>query len=241
MKNSIFHYLHKITLLIIMMGFISSCGEKYENQYQKTLIQAQEALNNEDFNKALNLLEGLKDNKEVNKLRSMAYAGRAGFNSLIIADMISNNQGKDPVKLFFELSRDQYKENSINDLNLALKQIQILYPDVGNRPDDLRSFYGLIQTYKASQIIFKNVNNKIDKCEIVEFISDDLIEIILSLHSATVSLKNYVESIDTFFKKISIELNLPESEIEIEQQLDNFKQKLQEKINEKNTDCSSSL
>src|SRR5690606_29015784 len=150
--------------------------------------------------------------KEVVKLKSMAYAGRAGFNALKIADYVVKSKDKEPVVIVYELADSFYNNRAIDDINTALLNIKTYFPELGLRPTDINAIYGLLQLYKASQLILKNVRGQGSSCEVVEFIIDDVIDLIYSVNSAALSLAREVKEIRERTQSLRLDLNIPEEE-----------------------------
>jgi hypothetical protein len=228
-----------LRIFLITTMLLSGCSKSPEDEYSSKILEIQEALNSEDYSRAIELVETLPaDRREVIKLKSMAYAGRAGFNALKIADLIYHSKDKSPVVLVYELADEYYTPSAIGDVNKAIDNIRLFYPEVDRRPQDINAIFGLAQLYKASQIILKNVKNQeIDKCEIVDFLVDDVIDLIYSINSALISLEKDIQMIRQKTQELRLQLNIPAQENYKQEEVTSVKQKLQEVVYEEIAEC----
>lgn len=226
-------------VVLITTLLLTGCGQSPEDEYSSKIVEIQEALNAEDYSRAIYLVEQMPAEKpEIIKLKSIAYAGRAGFNALKIADLIYNSQNQNPVILVYHLADTFYTPNSISDINIALTNIRSYYPITGNRPQSINAIFGLIQLYKASQIILKNVKTKqIDHCEIVDFLIDDIIDLIYSINSAALSLEKDIQVIRAKTEEVRERLHIPPQEDYKQDEVNEVKLKLQEIVYEEIAGC----
>jgi len=228
-----------IRFIILILLITSGCSLTNEDEYRNSLIEIQEAINSEDYSKALNLLNKMPVNDETAKLTAIAYGGRAGFNALQIADLIYQKEGVPVIALLYEMADKFYKPQALDDLNRAIDYIKIVYA-LKPKNQDINAIYGLLQVYKSAQIILKAVKTQtVDTCDIIEFTTDDIFELTLSLNSASLSLQNYVKVIRDFTNKLREELELPDSEESAEEILNKFKNNLQRAIYEQVQNCGS--
>ena len=225
--------------IFLIMFLISGCSLTNEDEYRNSLIEAQEAINSEDYSKALNLLNKMPVNDETAKLTAIAYGGRAGFNALKIADLIYQKEGAPVVSLLYEMADKFYKPEALEDLNRAIEYIKLVYA-IKPRNQDINAIYGLLQVYKSAQIILKAVKTqRVSTCEVVEFATEDIFQLTISLNSAALSLENYVKFVKDFTDDVRKELELPESEESAEEILNNFKNNLQRAVYEQVQNCGS--
>lgn len=226
-------------VLLILLIISGGCSLTNEDEYRNSLIEIQEAINSEDFSKALNLLNKMPVNDETAKLTAISYGGRAGFNALKIADLIYQKEGAPVVALLYEMADKFYKPEALEDLNKAINYIKVVY-ELKPKSQDVNAIYGLLQVYKSAQIILKAVKTqKVNTCDVIEFATEDIFELTLSLNSAALSLENYVKSIRDFTNKLREDLELPETEESAEEILNNFKNNLQKAIYEQVQNCGS--
>lgn len=215
------------------------CQKNADDEYSAKILEIQEAINAEDYDRAISLVDSLPAHKkEVVKLKSMAYAGRAGFNTLKIADYVVKSKDKEPVVIIYELADSFYNNRAIDDINTALLNIKTYFPELGLRPTDINAIYGLLQLYKASQLILKNVRGQGSSCEVVEFIIDDVIDLIYSVNSAALSLAREVKEIRERTQSLRLDLNIPEEEDFGQQEVDQVKTRLQEVVHEELGICN---
>jgi hypothetical protein len=224
----------KLCIIFTTVLFFLGCQKNPQDEYSAKILEVQEALNAEDYNRAISLVESLPaEKREVIKLKSMAYAGRAGFNALKIADFVSSHKDENAVALVYKLADTFYSSNAIDDINKALINIRAYYPNLSYRPADVNAIYGLLQLYKASQLILKNVKGQnVTTCEVVSFIVDDVIDLMYSINSAALSLSKDIKEIREKTQSLRLELNVPEQETFGQQEVDQVKLRLQEVVYE---------
>lgn len=218
---------------LVTVLVVSGCQKNPTDEYNAKILEVQEALNAEDYNRAIELVNSLPANKkEVVKLKSIAYAGRAGFNALKIADLVVKSKDKEPVVLMYELADTFYQTNSVADINFALENIRQYFPEIGIRPYDINAIYGLLQLYKASQLVLKNVKGQGSSCEVIEFIIEDVIDLIYSVNSAALSLSREVREIRDRTQELRLEFSIPDEENFGEDKVQEVKTRLQEAVHE---------
>lgn len=225
-------------LIILLMLLSQACNLSKEDKEQNQIINIQEAINVEDYDTAINLLKSMPNNDETVKLKAIAFAGRAGFNALKIADLIYEKEGQSPLVVLYELAEKYHKTNSIDDLNQAVLIINEYYKDK-NKNRNISAIYGLIQTYKVAQIIFKNVKNQtVNGCDVIQIATEDVFEIAISINSAIISLENYILFIKNFMNNLREDLKIKE-DMSIELEINNVKNELQNLIYEQIQDCGN--
>lgn len=191
--------------IIIFIFFTISCSQNKDQSLTKKIESAQQALNSSDFDKAIAILESFSNEDKVKiqvvDLLSSAYAGRAGFSSFKVYDLLDKHSNN-PERALFELASNHFKTSDIEDSQKALSYIYSLSKSPDLRPSNLNLKYSTIQVYKISQILIKNINrfeNTLltdwNPCSEINLLSLDIRDILISTNRAVISVKNLQENI----------------------------------------------
>jgi hypothetical protein len=198
--------------LIILLGVLvlGGCGKSAQDQETYYLEKAQHQINIFDYTGALSTLSLLDQNKpQVITLTASALAGRAGFNTLALADMITTHQNN-PLSLLTTLNAD-YGPQALADIYRATQ----LLNSQNDFPSRLQ--YASLQVYKVSQIVLKNYLNQ-DHMQICSSDSvvaaNDLIDIIISLNLSLVKVQEIVTNIYDYVQRLEVELGINPNQLD---------------------------
>ena len=204
------------TWIVIFTLILTSCAPTLDQKdgTKEKLVQAQEAINQENYSEAISILESLDpSNYQVSKLKAISFAGRAGIKTLSIVDLIENNKNQKPGVLI-SLLAEKYAETNVNDSKMAIEIISKYSESLETRSKELNFLYAIVQLYKASQIILKKTElaqtGKIsptwDPCLEAYLLSIDIEEIIISVNKAVKALS--FSNQDIYLKAIKIQEDL---------------------------------
>ncbi len=224
MKNKVGIFLNILKLknykknLFFLFSFIllSCSGPKNGNDYQKIMTQATEAINQEKYSEAINLLDSLPESDvAVARLKSMAYSGRAGIKTLEIVDIIENNKNTNPA-IILKFLAYKYGTTDINDSRKAVELINKINANVASRSEDLNLQYAITLIYKSSQILLNKAilaeqgkfSEIWDPCLEAHLLSIDIKEIINSINRAIFALSYANQQLYSHALKIQMDLQL---------------------------------
>jgi hypothetical protein len=179
--------------LFLLMG----CGSGKLSD-QDLILNAQQAIDNQNFNDALNDLNQISNQnvEEVAYLRASANAGLAGFRAFQIYDIIYTNQSIiPPILLLFILSQ-QYSNTSINYSRDAISAIENFNMVIETRDPTLNISFALTEFYKVSQIVLQDsdLNHtgyfaaNWNPCDDINFPVSDVREVIVALNKGILAL-----------------------------------------------------
>jgi len=219
----------KIIVLILSFLFFGCNHVTGVNNAQ--LEQASADINNQNYNQAILILNSLdQSNPQVKSLLAAAYAGRAGFNGLKLADLIITNS-QTPMNILYSLNT-QYSASNITDIETALAFV----PNDGQLNDRIQ--YASIEIYKISQLILKNYNtdfNTWNPCVDAGFLADDIINIIISINISAEKVKDVQQSFYDYITKLESQLNINPTIVTsnqiTDQDITNFRNALIQQIN----------
>lgn len=192
-------------LLFIGALFLSGCSKSDQDNETYLLEKAQHQINTFNFSGALNTLSKLNQEKPyVITLTASALAGRAGFNTLALVDLLTTYSEKSSVDLLLSLNSN-YSSQDLADIYRAT---ELLYSQ-----NDLQSRiqYASLQVYKVSQLILKNYINqdKIKLCSKESILAaNEAIDIIISLNLSIVKLKEVVSNIYNYTQQLQRDLGI---------------------------------
>jgi hypothetical protein len=182
--------------IIFFLILFSSCSSSNNND-NNLILQAQEDINNFDFNDALTALAGVQNQTDqVIELTISAYAGLAGFRALNIYDIVYNNESINPaVKMLFLLSSN-YNTADVAASRLGIQAVENYNINILTRSDDLNMPFALLEFYKISQILLKDsdlenlgtYSSNWDPCSSLDFPISDVTEIIVALNKGIIAL-----------------------------------------------------
>lgn len=213
------------TYIVLIILLVMGCSKNKNQEITTQLETAQSYINEEKYTEAINILESLpQDNVKVVDLISTAYAGRAGFSSLEIYDIINKNK-ENPQFSLYEIAK-KFDSLNILDSQKAIDSINKLGINPDLRPVELNLKYSIIQIYKISQILSKNINKfkSLDissqtvwnPCNEIGFLSLDIRDIIISINRAVLSIKNIQKDLYEEVKKIQIKYEIDDKILEDE-------------------------
>jgi hypothetical protein len=202
----------KSFLVLIFIGLftLSGCSRSAQEEETYLLEQAQHQINAYKYSDALSTLAKLDQNKpQVISLTASALAGRAGFNTLSLADLITTNKGDPSVALLLSLNAN-YQAQDINDIYRATQLL--------NSQDDFASRlqYASLQVYKVSQIILKNYTHQdqLKLCSEESVIAaNEIIDIIISLNLSIIKVQEIVTNIYDYVQQLQKDLGVNPSQL----------------------------
>lgn len=213
-------------LAFLILFTVIGCSRTGKQEHDYQIESAQVAINEQRFSDAIDILKNMdQTDTQIIDLTSTSYAGRAGFNSLAIADIIENTKG-DPIQALYQIGK-KFGSSNINDSEIAIKFISNISDNPDNRPSPLNVKFSAIQLYKISQIVLKNINHfgtedgiqhvlNWDPCVEANLTAEDLREIIISVNRAIISVKNVQSNVYDSLVKIQNQLKIDPSLFEAE-------------------------
>lgn len=192
--------------LFILMSvlILGGCGKSDQDTENYLLEKAQHQINIMDFSGALHTLSVLdQKNTKVITLTASALAGRAGFNTLALADLITTNQAT-PISLLTTLNA-HYGPQDLADIYRATQ----LLNSQNDFPSRLQ--YASLQVYKVSQIVLKNYIKQDDLKVCSEdsvVAANELIDIIISLNLSIIKVQEIVTNIYDYIQKLQEDLGI---------------------------------
>lgn len=202
-----------VAFILLVVFVLGGCAKSSQDKEAYLLEKAQAQINQQEYSGALATLSSLDQNKPiVITLTASALAGRAGFNTLSLADLVSQ-KNLDPIFLLTELQA-HYDHQSLSDI---LRATNLL-----NSQDDFASRlqYASLQIYKVSQIILKNYTHK-DNFQMCSsdtaLAANEVIDIIISVNLSLIKIKEVVTNIYEYVQDLQRTLGIdPSSLSEIE-------------------------
>lgn len=203
-------------MVLFLALTLCSCSPTLDQKdtVKEKIVQAQEAINQENYSEAISILSSLDEKDyQVSKLKAIAHAGRAGIKTLSIVDLIENNKNENPGVLIALLA-EKYGETNLNDSKMAIDIISRFSESLESRTKELNFLYAIVQLYKASQIILKKadlaqsgkISQAWDPCLEAYLLSIDIEEIIVSINKAVKAL--YFSNNDLYQKALKIQEDL---------------------------------
>lgn len=187
--------------IMIFSILILGCSS---NQQKSLLEEAQFDLNNQNYPAAIAILNQLPITDQTKTMLAAAYAGEAGFNFLKLSDTISKNQNSPSYVLI--LLKDTYRTENISNIATAINTL----PNETNQP--IRLELALYEVYLVGQILAKSMINSNDQiwtaCSASSFIESDLIELINSLNTAFISVKDINGIVPSYVTQLYQELGM---------------------------------
>lgn len=192
-------------LFFIGILVLGGCAKSTQDQETYMLEKARHQINTYDFTGAIDTLSSLNQNKSaVVTLTASALAGRAGFNTLALADLMTTNPGTPSISLLLSLNAN-YRPQDLADIYRATQ----LLNSQNDFPSRLQ--YASLQVYKVSQIVLKNYINQ-DKIKLCSnesvMAANEVVDIIISLNLSIIKVQEVVTNIYDYVQKLQRDLGI---------------------------------